>query len=213
MDQIEDHPDLENDLKVGLLRALSSCLEQGPYENTDPMVRAILVGHESLLEDVTLRMGEWADLAPAMIILRIWDATASVAERMAYWAERKWEIHSKADLDHYAFGVSGTTAILLSDLWSWHDGTQTNRTHAIAFGRGLQAVNILSNRHEDTARGVDFFPDGWSPYDMHAYARSNLFIADEYVGSMSDSPALTFCKTILDHAHSQLSVAALECDR
>ncbi len=32
---------------------------------------------------------------------------------------------------------------------------------AIHFGRGLQSVNILRNRAEDTRRGVDFFPSGW----------------------------------------------------
>ena len=79
-----------------------------------------------------------------------------MADRMAYWADNNWKIETESDLDRYTFGVAGAVGLLLSDLWAWYDGTKTNRTQAIGFGRGLQAVNILRNHAEDLTRGVDF---------------------------------------------------------
>lgn len=54
--------------------------------------------------------------------------------------------------------------------------TQTDPNLAVAFGRGLQAVNIIRNRNEDLSRGVDFFPDGWKLKEMFLYARRNLVL-------------------------------------
>ena len=156
------------------------------------------------LEEVTLRIGEWALLAPATISPRIWDATAAMADRMAYWAERNWLIQDEADLNRYSFSVAGAVGLMLSDLWAWHDGTQTSRTEAIGFGRGLQSVNILRNHAEDMTRGVDFYPNGWTDADMQRYARRNLALADAYTAALPKGPALTFCRIPLALAHGTL---------
>ena len=84
---------------------------------------------------------------------------------------------------------------MLSDLWSWYDGTITNRSQAIAFGRGLQAVNIVRNQREDSLRGVSFVPEGWASKDVQNYARRQLKQANLYIESLpKDSPALSFCQ-------------------
>jgi farnesyl-diphosphate farnesyltransferase len=127
-----------------------------------------------------------------------------MADRMAYWAESNWKIATEADLDRYTFSVAGTVGLLLSDLWTWHDGTKTNRLCAIGFGRGLQSVNILRNRAEDLARNVDFFPDGWEAIEMQRYARRNLALADAYNLSLPQGPALDFCQIPLALAHGTL---------
>jgi farnesyl-diphosphate farnesyltransferase len=156
-----------------------------------------------------LRLGEWAILAPAAIAPRIWDATAAMADRMAYWAENNWKINTKADLDRYTFSVAGAVGLLLSDLWAWYDGTQTNRSHAIGFGRGLQAVNIIRNHREDLQRNVNFFPNGWSAEQMLGYARSNLQLADLYTEALPPGPALDFCQLPLALAYGTLDVIAM----
>jgi farnesyl-diphosphate farnesyltransferase len=97
---------------------------------------------------------------------------------------------------------------LLSDLWAWHDGTTTNRTHAIGFGRGLQAVNILRNQAEDLERGVSFFPEGWDYERMYAYAQGNLSLADAYTHALPLGPALDFCQIPLALAHATLDAMA-----
>ncbi|MBW4452132.1 MAG: phytoene/squalene synthase family protein [Nostoc indistinguendum CM1-VF10] len=208
IDEIEDHAELDNPTKAKLLRAISLTLQAGVDGFAVDAFFAGFSGYEHTLEEVTLRIREWLMLAPETIAPRIWDATAAMADRMAYWAERNWKIDTEADLDRYTFGVAGAVGLLLSDLWTWYDGTQTNRTQAIGFGRGLQAVNILRNHTEDLGRGVDFFPQGWSAANMQEYARRNLALAEAYTKELPTGPALDFCQIPLTLANGTLDALA-----
>lgn len=204
IDEIEDHPVLDNPTKAKLLRMMSLKLQAA----ADGFAIADLSDgfslHKELLPEVTVRMSEWALLAPEDIAFRIWDTTAAMADRMAYWADNNWNIQTESDLNRYTFSVAGAIGLLLSDLWAWYDGTQTNRTEAVGFGRGLQAVNILRNHTEDLTRGVDFFPEDWSSEEMQAYARRNLALADAYTNALPEGPALSFCQIPLLLAHGTL---------
>ncbi|ERN41782.1 phytoene/squalene synthetase [Rubidibacter lacunae KORDI 51-2] len=204
IDEIEDHPDLDNALKSKLLRSLSLTLQSANPTTTVDDFTIELEPISDRLESVTMHLGEWALLAPVEIAPRVWDATAAMADRMAHWAECNWKMRSKADLDCYTFSVAGAVGLLLSDLWGWYDKTQTDRTYAIGFGRGLQAVNILRSRSEDLARGVDFLPNGWSITDLHKYASNNLSLADAYCSSLPPGPALNFCRIPLKLAYGAL---------
>jgi farnesyl-diphosphate farnesyltransferase len=208
VDEIEDHPELDNRLKAKLLRQISLNLQTGKENTTVKNFSVGLQGYEGL-PTVTVQVGEWALLAPSTIAPRIWDATAAMADRMAYWAEINWTIETEADLDAYTFSVAGAVGLMLSDIWAWFDGTKTNRSHAIGFGRGLQAVNILRNHNEDKKRGVSFFPPGWGQEQMFAYARRNLNLGDAYTKELSSGPALDFCQIPLTLAHATLDVLAL----
>ncbi|WP_026104360.1 squalene/phytoene synthase family protein [Anabaena sp. PCC 7108] len=204
IDEIEDHPELDNATKTQLLRNISLTLQTGVDGFAVDAFSLAFSGYENSLAEVSLRVREWSILAPESIAPRIWDATAAMADRMADWAEKNWKIETESDLDRYTFGVAGAVGLLLSDLWSWYDGTQTNRTQAIGFGRGLQAVNILRNNTEDLTRGVDFFPDGWNNDNLQEYARRNLILADAYTQSLPSGPALQFCQIPLALAHGTL---------
>jgi farnesyl-diphosphate farnesyltransferase len=208
IDEIEDHPQLDNPTKAKLLRTISLTLQAAVDGFA---VDSFLVGlhrPDSPLPEVSVRIREWALLAPESIAPRIWDATAAMADRMADWAERNWKIHTESDLDRYTFSVAGAVGLLLSDLWAWYDNTQTNRQNALGFGRGLQAVNILRNHSDDKGRGVDFFPEGWSADDMQMYARRNLALADAYTNALPIGPALDFCQIPLTLAHGTLEALA-----
>lgn len=205
IDEVEDHSELDNHTKARLLRCISQTM-QVPF--TDGDFITALSGYRQELPEVTLRIGEWALLAPPSIAPRVWEATATMADRMAQWAETGWLIQTEADLDRYTFGVAGSVGLLLSDLWNWYNGTSTNRIHALGFGRGLQAVNILRNHVEDMARGVEFFPPGWSEEDMHAYARRNLALADAYTSSLPVGPVFDFCSIPLALAYATLDSLA-----
>lgn len=208
IDEIEDSSEMDGLTKARLLRQISLNLQAGgEYSTTDHFLREL--DSFELLPEVTLRLGEWALLAPETIAPRIWDATAAMADRMAYWAETNWKIQTESDLDRYTFSVAGAVGLLLSDLWAWHDGTQTDRSCAIGFGRGLQAVNIIRNRADDLKRGVDFFPDNWREENLHAYARRNLKLAERYTKALPPGPALDFCKIPLALAYGTLEVLAL----
>ncbi len=208
IDQIEDDPDLDNRTKKHLLQNISLTLQAGVDGFPLDAFSVGFKGYESSLQEVSLRIREWSILAPESIAPRIWDATAAMADRMAYWADRNWKIETEVDLDRYTFGVAGAVGLLLSDLWNWYDGTQSNRTQAIAFGRGLQAVNILRNNSEDLTRGVNFFPMGWNNENLQDYARRHLILADAYTNSLPDGPALQFCQIPLALAHGTLDALA-----
>jgi farnesyl-diphosphate farnesyltransferase len=208
IDQIEDHPELDNQIKAQILRNISLTLQAGIDGFAVDAFSLGFNGYEDVLPEVSLRIREWLILAPETIAPRIWDATAAMADRMAYWAEVNWKIETESDLDRYTFGVAGAVGLLLSDLWAWYDGTETNRTQAIGFGRGLQAINILRNHTEDLRRGVDFYPQGWNRLDVQEYASRNLSLANDYINSLPEGPALQFCQIPFTLAYGTLDAVA-----
>ena len=210
IDEIEDTPDLDNYTKAKLLRSISLRMQEVTDVDTYARIGSDLVAYSNVLPEVSLCIGEWASLAPETIAPRICDATAAMADRMAYWAELNWTIATEADLDRYTFSVAGAVGLLLSDLWSWYDNTKTDRTQAIAFGRGLQAVNIVRNQGEDSQRGVNFIPEGWNNRDVQNYARKQLKHAKLYIESLpKGSPALSFCQIPYVLAKGTLDAIAL----
>ena len=208
IDEIEDHPDLANPSKAALLRGLGPVLQSqiAPGEAAGVLsgLEDLFAPYQTVLPEVTLRIGDWLLLAPAGIAPRIWDATAAMAERMAFWAENGWRIQTEADLDGYTFSVAGAVGLLICDIWGWFDGSRIDRTCAVQFGRGLQAVNILRNRVEDVERGVNFFPSGWTEKHMFAYARKYLGFARQGLSTMPKSSFKYFVEIPLHLAEATL---------
>lgn len=210
IDEIEDHPLLDGNLKIRLLTTVGQLLEAQTSvatfatEDFSAAMRAQSHG----LPEVTIRLGEWACLAPGEIAPRIWEATSTMARRMAHWVADDWRIDTEADLDRYTLGVAGAAGLLLCDLWAWFDGAQLHRTHAIQFGRGLQAVNILRNRDEDLARRVDLFPSGWTRERMRDYAYRNLTEAEAYARTLAPGPFMYLIKIPLALAYATLQALA-----
>lgn len=204
IDEIEDHARFDKPTKISLLCDISR-----EFQARDNLlahrVSTLLRSYRDELPEVTNRLDEWTRLAPKAIAPRVWDATAAMARRMAYWVGNDWRISTKRDLDRYTFSVAGAVGVLLSDLWTWYDGTPSRKTDAIGYGRGLQAVNILRNRFEDLGRGVDFFPDGWTMDDFRVYAKRNLSRGDVYIEGFPVGPARTFC-----HGPQALAYATLD---
>lgn len=201
IDEIEDHTVLESEAKSDLLLAVSKTLRK-PFHDNELM--DIFQPYSSLLPEVTLRLADWIQVCPQLLKEKILDATSVMAEGMAKWTRKDWDIQDEKDLDEYTFFVAGLVGVMLSDIWKWYDGTDTNKDLAIAFGRGLQSVNILRNHKEDGDRGVNFFPVGWDFEDMLTYARRNLALADEYVKEIKTDTILHFCKIPLALAHGTL---------
>ncbi|MFH0944000.1 MAG: phytoene/squalene synthase family protein [Planctomycetota bacterium] len=204
IDEIEDHRELNREVASHLLDSIALIFQASDESLPAQELERLFAPHAAELPEVTLRLAEWADFAPSSIALRIWDSTAAMAARMAHWVRVGFRVETEADLDRYTYGVAGAVGLLLSDLWAWHDGTQTDRTRALGFGRGLQAVNILRNHQEDLAAGADFFPDGWTPARMQEYARKNLSVADEYTALLPEGPIRAFCAIPLALAHATL---------
>lgn len=187
IDEIEDHPSLDADIKAKLLQEISLIIDsQTSVESFDHQRFAKLFApYKDQLPEVTLRIGEWACYAPDFIAPRVWEATSAMAGRMREWVVNGFNVSSQSDLDRYTYSVAGAVGLLLCDLWAWFEHLQIHRSLAIQFGRALQSVNILRNRKEDLQRGVDFYPQNWSDADMQTYARRNLNEFDAYMQQLA----------------------------
>jgi farnesyl-diphosphate farnesyltransferase len=208
IDEIEDHPNLDNRVKALLLRRVSSIFQSMDSEQDEEVFISLFGPHEELLPEVTIRIFEWARLAPPNIAPRIWDATSAMADRMANWTDKGWVLCDEYDLDRYTFSVAGSVGLMLCDLWAWFDGTKSNRDAAIGYGRALQAVNIINNREEDMQRGIDFYPYKWKTEDMYRYALKNLNMADKYVSTLPKGPILRACVIPVSLAYATLDTLA-----
>jgi farnesyl-diphosphate farnesyltransferase len=203
IDEVEDDPKLEKSTKIALLCSVSSAIQQHTADSQSDF-SAIFQPHRDRLPEVTKRLDEWLALSPNAVAHLIRRTTSTMAQHMACWVNNNWRIRNKNDLDRYTFNVAGSVGVLLSKLWLWYDGTDSQEADAISCGRGLQAVNILRNRSEDLARGVDFFPDGWKRTDFVCYARNNLLQGDKYVQSLPFGSVREFCRGPQALAHATL---------
>lgn len=201
IDEIEDHEALGSEEKQALLRATSKMLATG--FNTKAYEQ-LVEPFKDILPEVSLRLGDWLAICPADLVEKVKESSSEMAEGMAKWVEKNWQVKTKEDLDEYTYYVAGLVGVMLSDLWKWSADIDTDRELAIAYGRGLQAVNILRNKDEDKERGVQFFPEGWTREDMFHYAEDNLAKADEYNKSIKRKSIMLFCKLPLALAHKTL---------
>ncbi|WP_421383162.1 squalene/phytoene synthase family protein [Bacillus salacetis] len=202
IDEIEDHEELSNDVKYTILMQVSELFKQ-PFDN-DEYVR-ILGETKDQMPEVTLRLEEWLQACPKDVLSIVMDAASEMAFGMAKWAKENWEIRTREDLDDYTYYVAGLVGVLLSELWEHYGEEETDRELAIAYGRGLQAVNILRNEKEDLVeRDVSFVPDGWNRAKLFEYADENLAKADEYMKSLQKRSILLFCRLPLALAHKTL---------
>lgn len=204
IDEIEDHEKMDPKVKVDLLNKTSDLLmTAGEFDKES--YRKLVEPHAEILPEVTLRLGDWLEVCPVEIEEKVRKSTAEMAVGMAEWVRKDWVIKTKEDLDNYTYYVAGLVGVMLSDIWNWYDGTETDYDLAVGFGRGLQAVNILRNQHEDYAeRGVRFIPDGWTRSDVFDYAEANLEKADKYLEAISTRNILLFCKIPLGLAKRTL---------
>ncbi|WP_458632793.1 squalene/phytoene synthase family protein [Paenibacillus sp. CMAA1364] len=201
IDEIEDHETLPKEDKVTLLGAVAELLKTN---FTETQFTELFEPYKKKLPEVSLRLADWVRLAPQQTKEMICLYTSTMAEGMAKWVVKDWKIQDKEDLDDYTYYVAGLVGIMLSDLWTMYGEDDVNKDQSVAFGRGLQLVNIISNRSEDSERGVNFHPPGWSFDEMIEYARQNLKIAESYTNRIKLDPIYNFCKIPLALANGTL---------
>lgn len=202
IDEIEDHERLSNDVKFDLLTATSELLKE-TFDSE--AYETLLAPYADELPEVSLRLADWLTFCPEGSRKIVQASTSEMSFGMAKWAKANWQVHTREDLDDYTYYVAGLVGTMLSELWAWGADIQTDRDLAIGYGRGLQAVNILRNQHEDMdERGVSFVPDGWTREDLFAYAEENLAKADLYMKDINKRTVLLFCRLPLALAHKTL---------
>jgi farnesyl-diphosphate farnesyltransferase len=202
VDEIEDHPDISNDVKYTVLLQISELFKQPFDENA---YASIIAPIKDILPDVSIRLGDWIKVCPEAALPAVMEHSSETAYGMSKWSKLNWEIHTREDLDEYTYYVAGLVGVMLSDLWSIYGNEKTDRDLAIGYGRGLQAVNILRNEQEDLdERKVSFVPDDWTRDDLFEYAEANLAKADEYIKAVKKRSIKMFCRLPLVLAHKTL---------
>lgn len=202
IDEIEDHETLPKEVKIELLRHTSELLQSKTGFDREAYGQLITPYQE--LPEVSQRLADWIEVCPSDITNKVMESTSIMANGMAKWVEKDFIVTTKEELDEYTYYVAGLVGVMLSDIWNWYDGTETDHDLAIGYGRGLQAVNMLRNQEEDAERGVRFLPDGWTRSDLFDYAWDNIGKADQYMEDLKTRNIILFCKIPLALAKKTL---------
>src|ERR1700722_18491003 len=103
-------------------------------------------------------------------------------------------ISSLEQLRAYCYVVAGIVGELLTELFV-HDVPALGRVkatlveHQVAFGEGLQLVNVLKDADQDAREGRVYLPDSVSRSTLVELARADLVRARRYIGPLRDGGA------------------------
>lgn len=155
-------------------------------------------GYLELLGELPALLNELTALSPAMqdIVVK---HTVRTAEGMAQVVARADErgnlrLASLKDLTDYCYIVAGIVGELLTDAFLLDVpglSTQATKLRAgmVAFGEGLQLVNILKDAGDDARDGRVYLPPSVSRADIFALARADLDAANGYVQTLQQGGA------------------------
>lgn len=155
-------------------------------------------GYLELLGELPGLMRETAQLSPAMreVVVK---HTTRTAEGMAQVVARADErgnlrLSSLQDLKDYCYIVAGIVGELLTDAFLLDApqlGSQVGNLRAgmLAFGEGLQLVNILKDAGDDARDGRVYLPPTVSREDIFALARADLDSGNKYVQALQQGDA------------------------
>jgi farnesyl-diphosphate farnesyltransferase len=100
-------------------------------------------------------------------------------------AEGNLHLGTLGELRHYCYIVAGIVGELLTDLFLHAAPIDSARpalsANAVAFGEGLQLVNILKDADADACHGRVYLPPGLDRGEILAIARDDLRAAVDYV--------------------------------
>lgn len=154
------------------------------------------VTHEGYLEllgvtpQVVRVLEEFTPAARAILIKHAVRTAEGMADVVARADERgNLQLGSVQELQQYCYIVAGIVGELLTDLFL-SDSPQLAETrevlvaNAIAFGEGLQLVNILKDSGDDARDGRVYLPKNTSRAEIIALARADLDGASRYIDAL-----------------------------
>jgi farnesyl-diphosphate farnesyltransferase len=156
-------PPVEHDGYLRLVREAAGVLAE--LDTMAPGVRAVLIRHT----------------------VRTSDGMAGVVAR----ADERGNLRlsSVQDLKDYCYLVAGIvgellTEVFLEDTPALSGERAALERHMVAFGEGLQLVNILKDAGDDARDGRVYLPPGVPREDIFDLARADLDAANEYVKAL-----------------------------
>lgn len=133
---------------------------------------------------------EFTPSARAILIKHAVRTAEGMAEVVARADERgNLELATVPELQHYCYIVAGIVGELLTDLFL-NDSPQLAQVgealtgNAIAFGEGLQLVNILKDSGDDAKDGRVYLPRNVTRGEIIALARKDLDGASRYIDAL-----------------------------
>lgn len=170
LDTVEDAPDRDASFKGPLLRSFTTYLESPSLSarpwfeealaaEMTPGERDLLLGGQLVL-DVFHQFSETTRGVMIPPIRRMAEGMAATVGRTPPGG--RLHLETTEDLLGYCYYVAGTVGELLTGLFENHLGfspaRKALRQNAVAFGNGLQLVNILKDIAGDSGRGVCYIP-------------------------------------------------------
>lgn len=133
---------------------------------------------------------EFTESARAILIKHAVRTARGMADVVARADERgNLELATVPELQHYCYIVAGIVGELLTDLFL-NDSAELSKVrdvlegNAIAFGEGLQLVNILKDSGDDAKDGRVYLPKNVSRADIIALAGKDLDGASRYIDAL-----------------------------
>jgi len=155
-------------------------------------------GYLELLGELPGLLHETAQLAPAVREV-VTKHTVRTAEGMAQVVARADErgnlrLTSVQDLKDYCYIVAGIVGELLTDVFLLDSPELAShgaklRAGMLAFGEGLQLVNILKDAGDDARDGRVYLPPSATRDEIFTLARADLDLANGYVQALQQGGA------------------------
>lgn len=183
-DYLEDHPTINADTKISLLRLWERVLAEN--DSVDSFVQALdTIPHRSDDPEATVayesgKLLSCMETFPAgsreAIVQRVRETTLGMAE----WQEKGPRVGDEQELDEYMHYVAGIVGYLVTDLFAGHSSrieAKKNMLMPLAreFGLALQTVNVIRGIRKDYERGWIFVPQSFC--DAHGLSQDALFQA------------------------------------
>jgi farnesyl-diphosphate farnesyltransferase len=216
VDTFEDAASWPKPRRLEALRRVGSLLREAPPQWADGALRLVQSaemeplptthpGYLELLHDAPLVFHAVSEL-PEPPRSAICTATSTMAAGMARFVAKaddtgRLTLVDLGELQAYCYFAAGVVGQLLTELFLLDapqllPASAELRRTMVAFGEGLQLVNILKDAADDTKDGRSFLPASVSRDEVFELARADLVEAGRYVDALQahDAPRgmLTF---------------------
>ena len=218
-DTLEDADGLSH---VNRIRALNQFAELLRHPNEEQAVRFASrwsnadvsknIHHQELIRYTPLVLQELSGREMAVRQLITEHARRTILGMTWFLSDSSMRLRTLAELRSYCYCVAGVVGELLTELFSNRirefSHSEEIMNQAMAFGEGLQLVNILRDSDEDMRCGRFLIPPSVDRESLFRLARANLQRASEYVVRLrhagADEGYVAFTQLPLDLAFATL---------
>jgi farnesyl-diphosphate farnesyltransferase len=203
-DTLEDAELWPKDKRIAALGTFSRLLEEPTTEQAELLSSAWRedppsdnADYMELMAETPRVMDALATLTPAarkLIQVHVLRTASQMGEFVDRHDRGFLQLRDLPDLQKYCYAVAGIVGEMLTELFllgrSQLDGVAKRlRANSVAFGEGLQLVNILKDSSDDAEHGRSYLPEGVDRKEVFTLARRDLEDAADYVSDLQKAGA------------------------